>query len=128
MRKRTIVIGAVAAAVVGAGAIGAGVAWAGQDDDVEQRGTMGNTTYELSLEQEDGGLEVNFELQSAAPGEAWQVRIDQDGTTLVDGVRNTDDDAELDVDAYATDDSGTSTFTVTVVSPDGERHTAEVRG
>ena len=70
-------------AVVVATALGVG-AWAAfgaeNDDEGTARGTCGNVTYELSAEDDDGGVEVTFEVQSAAPGETWQVVIEQDGT------------------------------------------------
>lgn len=125
MRKRSIVIGAVAVAVIGAGGAGTAV-WASQEDDAEKRGTMGAASYELAVEPEDSGLEVTFELQSSAPDEAWQVRVDHDGTTILSGERRTDEDAELDIDVPTRDHDGSDEFEVTVTGPDGQEHTAEI--
>ena len=73
---------------------------------------------ELSAEAEDGGLEVSFELQSTAPGETWDVVLEQGDTTLLEGQRQTDEDAELDLDAPA-DENGSDEFTATATPADG---------
>jgi hypothetical protein len=109
------------AAVVVATALGVG-AWAAfgaeGDDGKTARGTCDTRSTELSVEPEDGGLEVSFELQSTAPGETWNVVLEQGGTTLLEGERQTDEDAELDLDAPA-DDGGSDEFTATATPADG---------
>ena len=92
---------------------------------VTERGTCGSATYELSADDEDGGVEVTFEVQSAAPGETWQVVIEQDGTEVYSGTRQTDEDAELDVDATVSEKDGSS-FTATATPQDGEPCTASL--
>jgi len=121
--KKTLLI-ALAAAVVVAGGLVAWLTLGGEDEQVA-RGTCDNRSYELSVEKEDGGLEVTFELQSAAPGETWDVVIEQDGTAILSGSRTTDEDAELDVDAPAEADSGDE-FTVTATPESGQACTATV--
>lgn len=118
----------IAAAVVVVAALVAGGAWwmlAGGDDEQSARGTCGSATYEMSVEPEDGGLEVTFELQSTAPGETWQIVVEQDGTAVLTGERQTDEDAELDVDVTVSKSDGTS-FTVTATPQDGEACTASL--
>lgn len=112
MKKALLALAAVVVVV----AIGGGTALAiGGDDDTESRGTCGGNAYELAVEQEDGGLEVTFELQAAAPGESWDVLVEQGGTTLLDGARTTDEDGELDIDVPAHEKDGDE-FTVTATS------------
>lgn len=118
----------IAVAVVVVAALVAGGAWwmlAGGDDEQSARGTCGSATYEMSVEPEDGGLEVTFELQSTAPGETWQIVVEQDGTAVLTGERQTDEDAELDVDVTVSKSDGTS-FTVTATPQDGEACTASL--
>jgi hypothetical protein len=109
------------AAVVVATALGVG-AWAAfgaeDDDGSTARGTCDSRSTELSAESEDGGLEVSFELQSTAPGETWDVVLEQGSTTLLEGQRQTDEDAELDLDAPA-DENGSDEFTATATPADG---------
>lgn len=107
------------AAVVGVAAVALG-SWAAFADEGETtaRDTCDGRTYELSVEDEDGGLEVTFELQSTGPGESWDVVVQQGETTLLEGQRQTDEDGELDVDTPA-EDSGSDELTVTATPADG---------
>ena len=75
-------------------------------------------------EAEDGGTEVSAELQSAGPGEAWQVELTRDDTSLLTGTRTTDEDGEIDVDAYSAGNPGDATYAVTFTPADGEPCTA----
>lgn len=116
MKKAILVVaGAVVLALV------AGSAWALMRDDAESvaRGTCGSASYELTVENDDEGLEVTYELQSSAPDETWLVLVEQGGTTLLEGERLTDEDAELDVDALGRED-GADDFTVTATPAQGE--------
>lgn len=115
MKKALLALAAVVVLV----AIGGGAAIAlGGESEKETRGVCAGNAYELSVEQEDGGLEVTFELQSAAPGETWDILVEQDETTLLDHARTTDDDGELDVDVPAHEKDG-DTFTVTATPTAG---------
>ena len=122
--NRTIALAvAGGVALVGVGGVGA---WALADDgrgDRIERGTCAAVTYELSAEEDDGALEVSYELTSAAPDETWQIRLTQDGAVLVEGERRTDADAEIDLDAIARQ-SGESTFEAVATSADGRTCTA----
>ncbi len=114
MQKKMIVIVGVLAAVVVAGVAGWAIA---QRDDGETtaRGTCESVTYELGVEKDDGGHEVSFELQSAAPGESWQIDLSQGDRSLFSGQRTTDEDGEVDVDVLVHDlgeDSVTARFTL----------------
>lgn len=121
MKKALLALAAVV--VVAAIAAGAWIALGG-DDDLEARGTCGGNAYELSVEDDDGGQELTFELQTAAPGEVWQVVVEQDGRTLLEGERTTDADAELDLDV-PTDGEGDE-YAVTATPTTGEPCTATV--
>ena len=112
------VLAAVAVVVV---LVVAGIAvWTlGGDDETSARGTCGGATYEMSAENDDNGLEVTFELQSASSGETWNVVVEQDGVAVLEGDRQTDEDAELDVDVLVNEDDGTS-FTVTATPENGD--------
>jgi hypothetical protein len=116
MKKAVLAAVAVVVVLVAVGI----VVWTlGGDDETSARGTCGGATYEMSAENDDNGLEVTFELQSAAPGETWNVVVEQDGTSVLEGDRQTDEDAELDVDVTVNEDDGTS-FTVTATPENGE--------
>ena len=121
--KKTLLL-ALAAVVLVAGGV---TAWLtlGGDDETTARGSCENRSYELSAEKEDGGLEVTFELQSAAPGEAWEVVVEQGGVAILSGPRTTDEDGELDVDVAA-DPDGDDQLAVTATPENGQACTATV--
>jgi hypothetical protein len=121
MKKALIALAAVV--VVAAVAVGAWLALGG-DDDIEARGTCGGNAYELAVEEDDGGHEVTFELQTAAPGETWQVVVEQDGEQLLATERTTDEDAELDLDVPS--DGEGDEYVVTATPTSGEPCTATV--
>lgn len=120
--KKAVLAGVIAVVVL---VVAAGGAWWALDRDTEttQRGSCTNATYELSAEDEDGGVEVTFEVQSAAPGETWQVVIEQDGTEIYSGNRLSDEDAEIDVDVTVSAEDGSS-FTATATPENGTPCTA----
>jgi hypothetical protein len=122
MKKALLALAAVV--VVAAVGIGAWIGFGG-DGEATARDTCDGRTTELSVEEDDGALEVSFEMQSTAPGETWTVSLVQGGTTLLEGERTTDEDAELDLDAPA-DSNGDKEFTATATSADGVTCTATV--
>ncbi len=127
MQKKAVIGGAAAAAVV----VGLGSWWAvdaAVDDQTSERGTCGGATWELSAESEDGGTEVGAELQSAAPGEVWNVELVRGGTSLLTTERTTDEDGEIDVDVHASGNPGDATYEVTFTPADGEPCTATLGG
>ena len=111
MQKKAVIGGVAAAAVV----VGIGSWWAvdaAVESATSERGTCGGATWELSAEAEDGGTE---EL----------VRGD---TSVLTGERTTDENGEIDVDAYASGNPGDATYTVTFTPADGEPCTATLGG
>ena len=113
--NRTKLVGLVAAVVVIAAGVVA-VVWS-QSGDAEARetGSCDGSSFVLETEREDNTTEVSFEVQAGAPGQTWDVRITQGDQVLTEGTRTTDEDAEIDVDAYLVegasgDISATATF------------------
>jgi hypothetical protein len=113
VNRTRIVIATVVALVVVAG-VGGLVWWQTADDEVREAGSCDGASYTLESEREDDTTEVSFEVQTSEPGETWEVRIEQGDEVLVEGTRTTDEDAEIDVDAYvAQDATGDVTATAT---------------
>lgn len=123
MKKALIAVAAVVVVALVAG--GAWLLLRDGSDEQTARGTCDNATYDLSLEDDDDGLELTFELQSGAPGETWNVVVEQGGTSVLSGDRQTDEDAELDVDVLVNENDGTA-FTVTATPENGEACTASI--
>lgn len=111
---RTKIAGLAVALIVVIAAVTGVVLW--QDDNAEARdaGQCDNASFVLESEREDNATEVSFEVQSNEPGQTWQVEIRQGDDVLTEGTRTTDEDAEIDVDAYAIEGgSGDITATAT---------------
>ena len=126
-KKKAVIGGAAAAAVV----VGLGSWWAvgnAVEAQTSERGTCGGATWELSAEAEDGGTEVSAELQSAGPGEEWQVELTRGDTSLLTGTRTTDEDGEIDVDVHASGNPGDATYEVVFTPADGEACTGSLGG
>lgn len=67
----------------------AGAAVAG-DRDVIREGSCGRSSdWKLKLSREDGGMEVEFEVDQNVTGDRWRVRIRHDGDVAFRGVRTT---------------------------------------
>lgn len=118
MKKKVVAAAAVGAVVVAGLGTGAALAF-GSDGETTERGTCAGTAYELNVDEDDGGLELEFELQAPRPGETWQVLVQQGDTTVLEGERTTDEDAELDLDAPV-DPDGPQQFTVTATPGQGD--------
>lgn len=123
--RKVVAAGAVAALAVAGLGVGA---WAtfGGDEEHTERGTCADRAYELTLDEDDGGLELEFELQSAGPGEVWNVVIEQGSDQILSGDRTTDEDGEIDLDNPVEPD-GTQTYVVTATPEQGESCVVELR-
>jgi hypothetical protein len=87
MRLRTM----VATAVVGALLVGGSAAPAvAKDGDVIRRGACsGASDWKLKLSEEDGRIEVEYEVDQNRVGDTWRVRIRHDGDLVFAGRRIT---------------------------------------
>ncbi len=71
-------------------AVAAGPAAAGSPDRVRVAGSCtGATTAKLSLSEEDGRLEVEFEVDQNRNGVRWNVVLRRNGRAVARGVRHT---------------------------------------
>ena len=83
----------------------------------------GRTVWKLKAKARDGGLETEFEVDSNKNGQVWNVRIDQNGTTVFSGARTTvAPSGSFGVERVFADNAGTDTFVAVAVNPrSGER-------
>ena len=109
--KSRVFLGVAVATVLCAGA--ATVTWLFMDGgEAVAAGSCPNANYVLEAEREGNVLEVSFELQTSAPGETWEIQVAQADEVLLEATRESDVDAEIDIDVYAVSD-GASDFTAT---------------
>jgi hypothetical protein len=96
MRKRTVAVsGATGVAVV---AVAAGAWLALAPAGAETTASCDVAYVEVATEHESGATELELELTSNTPGEAWTIRVEHDGRVVHESDRVTDDDAEIDVE------------------------------
>jgi hypothetical protein len=85
VKRTTGAIGAVAAALT----VLAPTA-AAKDGDIEAAGTCTRaTTSELKLSDEDGAIEVEFEVDQNRVGRQWRVRLTDNDDVFFRGIRTT---------------------------------------
>ena len=84
--KKGIALALVAAVAL---LVPAGIATAGDRDVIREGSCTRATDWKLKVSPEDGGLEVEFEVDQNVRGDRWRVRIRHDGDLAFRGVRTT---------------------------------------
>lgn len=109
MKKTLIATTALLATAGGAVAVAAPAS-----ADVERRGTCAGATFELNVDRERGGWDVDADLQGARAGSEWKVVLRHDGAVAASRTLRADDEGELDLDAFRRDTAGKDVFKLTV--------------
>ena len=91
-----------------------------KDGDIERRGSCsGSTDWKMKLSPEDGGIEVEYEVDSNVVGQTWRVKISQNGERIFRGRRQTQGaSGSFSVRVVANDTAGTDSFRGKAVNPD----------
>lgn len=87
--------------------------------DVEKRGTCAGATFELNVDRERGGFEVDADLDNAPVGSEWRVAIRHDGKLATSRVLTADNEGELDLGVYRKNTAGKDVFKLTVTPAGG---------
>ncbi|HZA20813.1 MAG TPA: hypothetical protein VE889_08195 [Actinomycetota bacterium] len=83
-------MGLLVAAMLVAGLLGAAApAFAGDDDIRRSGGCSSNSEWKLKLSEEDGGIEVEYEVDQNVNGDKWRVKLFRDGKRFFRGTRTT---------------------------------------
>jgi hypothetical protein len=90
-RRRLLLAVSISALTIGALAgPSAALAKHGNSDRVIRTGSCsGATDWKLKVKPDDGGIEVEFEVDQNRNGKTWDVKLKQDGTTFWSGARTT---------------------------------------
>ena len=89
----------------------AGIANAGDRDVIREGSCTRSTDWKLKISPEDGGLEVEFEVDQNVTGDRWRVRIRHDGDLVFRGVRTTRGaSGSFEVRIVENDNAGTDNF------------------
>jgi hypothetical protein len=107
--KKFLIAGAATVAV-GATALVATPAHA----DVDRRGTCAGATYELSVDRERGGHDVDADLEGAKAFSTWQVTLRHNGKVAAQRTLRADDEGELDLDTRTRNTRGKDVYRLTV--------------
>ena len=94
--------------------------------DVERRGTCAGATYELNVDRERGGFEVDADIDNARVGSEWRVTLRHDGKVTTSRVLRADDEGELDLDAWRRNTAGKDVFRLTVTPAGGSSCSARI--
>ena len=88
---------------------------AGGDREVIREGNCsGGSDWKLKVKDEDGGLEVEFEVDQNVVGDTWRVRIFQDGERIFAGRRTTQaPSGSFDIERRTSNNAGTDNFVAT---------------
>ena len=122
-RARTIGAAALVAATVASTAIPA----AARDGDIEQRGTCtGRSRSELKLGHRDGGIEVEWEVDSNKARQQWTVTIKANRATVYAGpARTTGRSGSFSIERRARNRKGLDRFSARATNnASGERCSA----
>ena len=115
MKKTLIATTLVATAAAGTTVFVAGPASA----DVERRGTCAGATFELNVDRERGGYDVDADVENARASSEWTVAVRHDGKVAVSRTLRADHEGELDLDTFRRNTRGTDTFRLTVTPAGG---------
>jgi anti-sigma-K factor RskA len=94
--------------------------------DVERRGTCAGATYELNVDRERGGFEVDADIDDARAGSEWTVAIRHDGKLATSRVLRAANEGELDLDTFRRNTAGQDTFRLTVTPAGGSACSVKV--
>jgi len=100
--------------------VGGAVPASAKDGDVIRRGSCSaGAEWKLKLSEEDGGIEVEYEVDSNVNGQRWRVRIFQNGERIFLGSRTTTGPSgSFEVRTVASNTAGTDTFRARAVNGD----------
>ena len=122
--KKTLIAGTALAATAAAGTTLLVAAPASAD--VERRGTCAGATFELNVDRERGGFEVDADIDNARPGSEWRVAIRHDGRLATSRVLRADGEGELDLDTFRRNTAGKDTFGLAVTPAGGSACSVKV--
>ncbi len=95
--------------------------------DVERQGACGAGHYELTVDREGTGWDVDADLDRLATGAEWKIVLKHDGKRFYRAVRTADHEGEIDVDRFRGDTAGSDVFTFKATRVGGtERCTARI--
>jgi hypothetical protein len=84
--------------------------------DVDRHGGCGTGVYELSVDRERAGYEIDANVDGVDPGSQWTFVVRHDGKRVTRVTRTADHEGEVDVEAWAKNTAGKDTFAFVATS------------
>ena len=114
--KMAVALGIAAAVAVPSMAVARG------DDDIRRSGTCtANATSKIKLSDEDGRIEVEFEVDQNRNGVPWRVVITRNGSQVFSGVRTTrGPSGSFEVSRVLSNSAGRAGIRARATSPAGQ--------
>ena len=114
-RRLALLLAAAAAAALPLAAPTAAHASGKGGDEIRTSGSCTNGgTWKLKAKTDDGGLEVEFEVDTNRPGQAFTVRVTDNGAQAFRGSRTTrPPSGSFEVERHIADRAGTDTIVAT---------------
>lgn len=78
--------------------------------DVDRHGSCGTGVYELNVDRERTGYEIDASVDGVEPGSQWTFVVRRDGKRVTRVTRTADHEGEVDVDVLAKNTAGKDTF------------------
>ncbi len=115
MKKHLITTGLVATLAVPTAVLAAAPAYA----DIERTSRCAGAEFELSVDREHGGFEVDADIDDARPGSSWRVTLRHDGKVFYSQVRQADREGDISVDRFRNNTRGKDKFRLKVTPVGG---------
>ncbi|MCZ4499073.1 MAG: hypothetical protein JWQ74_1626 [Marmoricola sp.] len=81
---------------------------------IDRSGRCAGVEYELGVDRENGGFEVEADIDDARAGSKWRMSIRHEGTVIYKAVRTADREGDISVDRFRKNTAGKDTFLLTV--------------
>ncbi len=122
MKKHAIAGGLIAALTVPAVLLAAAPAHA----DIERSGRCAGAEFELSVDREHRGFEVEADIDDARPGSAWRVTLRHEGKVFYSKIRHADREGDISVDRFRHNTRGKDKFRLKVTPVGGKSCSVKV--
>jgi hypothetical protein len=91
----------------------------GRHNGPSRTGTCAGAVFELDVDRERRGYDVDADINGARAFSTWNVAIRHNGQVAVSRTLKADDEGELDLDAFRKNTRGKDTFKLTVTPAGG---------
>lgn len=81
---------------------------------IDRSGRCAGAEFELSVDRENGGFEVDADIDDARAGSKWRIALRHEGKVFTRVVRTADREGDISVERFRRNTAGADTFRLTV--------------